>query len=90
MWFINIFCVFRRLDTVKYRLMNVRCFYKCHVSSLGYIYIETNKEFNPFPRLFKFKFLLPGQEDCVFFSGHLNLRAKPETGIPYGGKNYNN
>jgi hypothetical protein len=30
-----------------------------------------------------FKFLLPGQEDCVFFSGHLSLHAKPETGIPY-------
>jgi hypothetical protein len=30
-----------------------------------------------------FKSLLPGQEDCVFFSGHLNLHAKPETGIPY-------
>jgi hypothetical protein len=25
----------------------------------------------------------------VFFSGHLNLRAKPETGIPYREKNYN-
>jgi hypothetical protein len=32
------------------------------------------------------KSLLPGQEDCVFFSGHLNLHAKPETGIPYRGK----
>jgi hypothetical protein len=30
-----------------------------------------------------FKSLLPGQEDCGFFSGHLNLHAKPETGIPY-------
>jgi hypothetical protein len=30
-----------------------------------------------------FKSLLPGQEDCVFFSGHLKLHAKPETGIPY-------
>jgi hypothetical protein len=42
----------------------------------------------PLPLLFKS--LLPGQEDCVFFSGHLNLHAKPETGIPYRGKNYNN
>jgi hypothetical protein len=25
----------------------------------------------------------------VFFSGHLNLHAKPETGIPYREKNYN-
>jgi hypothetical protein len=30
-----------------------------------------------------FKSLLPGQEDCVLFSGNLNLHAKPETGIPY-------
>jgi hypothetical protein len=37
-----------------------------------------------------FKSLLPGQEDWVFFSGHLNLHAKPETGIPYMEKNYNN
>jgi hypothetical protein len=37
--------------------------------------------FNPLPLLFKS--LLPGQEDCVFFSGHLNLHAKPETEIPY-------
>jgi hypothetical protein len=37
--------------------------------------------FNPLPLLFKS--LLPGQEDCVFFSEHLNLHAKPETGIPY-------
>jgi hypothetical protein len=36
---------------------------------------------NPLPLLFKS--LLPGQEDCVFFSGHLNLHAKPETGIAY-------
>jgi hypothetical protein len=36
---------------------------------------------NPF--LLLFKSLPPGQEDCVFFSGHLNLHAKPETGIPY-------
>jgi hypothetical protein len=41
--------------------------------------------FNPLPLVFKS--LLPGQEDCVFFSsGHLNLHAKPETGIPYRGK----
>jgi hypothetical protein len=39
---------------------------------------------NPLPLLFKS--LLPGQEDCVFFNGHLNLHAKPETGIPYRGK----
>jgi hypothetical protein len=28
---------------------------------------------NPLPLLFKS--LLPGQEDCVFFSGHLNTRT---------------
>jgi hypothetical protein len=43
---------------------------------------------NPLPLLFKS--LLPGQEGCVFFSGHLNLHAKPETGIPYREKNYKN
>jgi hypothetical protein len=43
---------------------------------------------NPLPLLFKS--VLPGQEDCVFFNGHLNLHAKPETGIPYREKNYNN
>jgi hypothetical protein len=43
--------------------------------------------FNRLPLLFKS--LLPGQEDCVFFSGHLNLHAQPETGIPYREKNYN-
>jgi hypothetical protein len=44
--------------------------------------------FNPLPLLFKS--LLPGQEYSVFFSGHLNLHAKPETRIPYREKNYNN
>jgi hypothetical protein len=43
---------------------------------------------NPLPLLFKS--LLPGQEDCVFFRGHVYLHAKPETGIPYREKNYNN
>jgi hypothetical protein len=43
---------------------------------------------NPSPLLFKS--LLPGQEDCVFFSGHLNLHEKPEPGIPYREKYYNN
>jgi hypothetical protein len=43
---------------------------------------------NPLP--LQFKSLLPGQEDRIFFSGHLNLHAKPETGIPYREKNYNN
>jgi hypothetical protein len=43
---------------------------------------------NPLPLLFKS--LLPGQEDCDFSSRHLNLHAKPETGIPYREKYYNN
>jgi hypothetical protein len=34
----------------------------------------------------QFKSLLPGQEGCVFFSGHLNLRTAPETGLPLRGK----
>jgi hypothetical protein len=44
-------------------------------------------QLNSLPLLFKS--LLPGQEDGVFFSGHLNLHATPKTGIPYRGKNYN-
>jgi hypothetical protein len=36
--------------------------------------------FNPLPLLFKS--LLPGQEDCVFFIGHLNFRTAAETGLP--------
>jgi hypothetical protein len=31
-----------------------------------------------------------GRKTAFFFSGHLNLHAKPETGIPYSEKNYNN
>jgi hypothetical protein len=45
-------------------------------------------KFNPLPLLFKS--ILPRQEDCVFFSGHLNLHVKLETGIPYREKNCNN
>jgi hypothetical protein len=43
--------------------------------------LKSAQKVNPLPLLFKS--LLPGQEDCVFFSGYLNLHAKPETGIPY-------
>jgi hypothetical protein len=32
-----------------------------------------NEELNPLP--VQFKSLLPGQEGCVFFSGHLNART---------------
>jgi len=39
------------------------------------------KSLNPLPLLFNS--LLHGQKDCVFFSGHLNLRATPETGLPF-------
>jgi hypothetical protein len=49
--------------------------------------MQPHKSINPLPLLFKS--LLPAQEDCVFFSGHLNLHAKPETRIPYREKNYN-
>jgi hypothetical protein len=51
------------------------------LNSVALTFWHRNLAFNPLPLLFKF--LLPGQEDCVFFSGHLNLHAKPETGIPY-------
>jgi hypothetical protein len=30
-----------------------------------------------------------GRKTAFFFSGHLNLHAKPKTGIPYREKNYN-
>jgi len=35
---------------------------------------------NPLP--VQFTALLHGQKGCVFFSGHLNLRTTPETGLP--------
>ena len=35
---------------------------------------------NPLP--VQLKALLHGQKGCVFFSGHLNLRTAPETGLP--------
>ena len=44
--------------------------------------------YNPLP--VQFKALLHGQKGCVFFSGHLNLRTTPETGLPSREKNYNN
>ena len=40
--------------------------------------------FNPLP--VQFKTILHGQKGCVFFSGHLNLRTAPETGLPLQGK----
>ena len=43
---------------------------------------------NPLP--VQFKALLHGQKGCVFFSGHLNLRTTPETGLPSREKNHNN
>ena len=43
---------------------------------------------NPLP--VQFKALLHGQKGCVFFSGHLNLRTAPETGLPSREKNHNN
>ena len=47
-----------------------------------------NKGLNPLP--VQFKALLHGQKGCVFFSGHLNLRTAPETGLPSREKNHNN
>ena len=46
------------------------------------------EEINPLP--VQFKALLHGQKGCVFFSGHLNLRTTPETGLPSREKNHNN
>ena len=46
------------------------------------------RHFNPLP--VQFKALLHGQKGCVFFSGHLNLRTAPETGLPSREKNHNN
>ena len=43
---------------------------------------------NPLP--VQFKALLHGQKGCLFFSGHLNLRTAPETGLPSREKNHNN
>jgi hypothetical protein len=76
-------------DLILHKLFNL----KFNLIICGYINInylaESYKKnqldnilqsFNPLPLLFKS--LLPGQEDCVFFSGHFNLHAKPET-IPY-------
>jgi hypothetical protein len=42
---------------------------------------------NHLPLLFKSP--LHGQKDRVFFSGHLNLRTTPETGLPSRKKNHN-
>ena len=47
-----------------------------------------SKYINPLP--VQFKALLHGQKGCVFFSGHLNLRTAPETGLPSREKNHNN
>jgi hypothetical protein len=43
---------------------------------------------NPLPVLFKA--LLHGQEDRVFFTGHLNLHTTPEIGLTTKKKNHNN
>ena len=50
--------------------------------------IKKKNGFNPLP--VQFKALLHGQKGCVFFSGHLNLRTTPETGLPSREKNHNN
>ena len=55
------------------------CFFDCWL-----IFIKENVHgvsvLNPLP--VQFKSPLPGQEGYVFFSGHLNLRTTPETGLP--------
>jgi hypothetical protein len=53
----------------------------------GEHFVEAGK-FNPLPVLFKV--LLHGQEDSVFFTGHLNLHTTPEIGLPFREKNHNN
>jgi len=56
---------------------------------VGDLYLDKFKHsFNPSP--VQFKALLHGQKGCVFFSGHLNLRTAPETGLPSREKNHNN
>jgi len=45
---------------------------------------RTFEWFNTLP--VQFKALPHGQKGCVFFSGHLNFRTAPETGLPSRGK----
>jgi hypothetical protein len=43
--------------------------------TLPYINPQSSSHFEPInPLPVQFKSLLPGQEGCVFFSGHLNVR----------------
>ena len=49
------------------------------------VYVD---DVNPLP--VQFKAVLRGQKGCVFFSGHLNLPATPEIGLPSREKNHNN
>jgi hypothetical protein len=55
---------------------------------MKYSRIGVKEVINPLP--VQFKSLLPGQKGCFFFSGHLNLRTAPETGLPSSEKNHNN
>ena len=55
------------------------------VNNVWYKYTVT---INPLP--VQFKAVLRGQKGCVFFSGHLNLPATPEIGLPSREKNHNN
>jgi len=61
------------------------CLYLVKVTEL---FKRFEEFFNPLP--VQFKALLHGQKGCVFFSGHLNLRTAPETGLPSREKNHNN
>ena len=61
---------------------------QCKINQLNYFYIVSVVSFNPLP--VQFKAVLRGQKGCVFFSGHLNLPATPEIGLPSREKNHNN
>jgi hypothetical protein len=68
-------------NSVKHVSLNPKPLTYTRVKKTHFFQLTLKYRLNPLPLLFKS--LLPGQEDCVFFSGHLNLHAKPETGIPY-------
>jgi hypothetical protein len=66
------FTVLKRLKEAKSDSM------RCFLELLSrWLMLKSPHNINPLPLLFKS--LLPGQEDCVFFSGNLNLHAKQES-----------
>ena len=52
----------------------------CFIQILDMTKLTHHSCLNPLP--VQFTALLHGQKGCVFFSGHLNLRTTPETGLP--------